>query len=100
MGANQFSSISHGRPDCLGQYQSPNIIQELRDYLGHDDARALRLCREHGPLLASVFGVRGDLVKAVERFAFVEALALLDAPQGNSSKISTAEQTQNKELQQ
>jgi two-component system sensor histidine kinase/response regulator len=79
---------------------SAQLIQELRDYLVHDDARALRLCREHGPLLASVFGARGDLMKAVERFAFVEALALLDAPQGNSSEISTAEQTQNKELQQ
>lgn len=79
---------------------SAQLIEELREYLVHDDARALSLCREHGPLLASVFGARGDLVKAVERFAFVEALALLDAQPGNSSKVSTAEQTQNKELQQ
>jgi two-component system sensor histidine kinase/response regulator len=79
---------------------SAQLIEELREYLVHDDARALSLCREHGPLLASVFGARGDLVKAVEQFAFVEALALLDAQPGNSSKISTAEQTQNKELQQ
>ena len=58
------------------------LVQELREYLLHDDARALRLCRDNGAALAAVLGVRFEAVKtAVERFDFVRALDLLDEQQ-------------------
>jgi two-component system sensor histidine kinase/response regulator len=55
------------------------LVQELREYLLHDDARTLRLCRDNGAALAAVLGARFEAVKtAVERFDFVSALDLLD----------------------
>ena len=62
------------------------LIEELRQYLVHDDARALRFCREHGVLLTEVLGAGHELIGAVERFDFSGALALLDASQMNPQK--------------
>jgi HPt (histidine-containing phosphotransfer) domain-containing protein len=60
------------------------LVQELREYLLHDDARTLRLCRDNGAALAAVLGVRFEAVKtAVERFDFVRALDLLDEQQAD-----------------
>jgi HPt (histidine-containing phosphotransfer) domain-containing protein len=76
------------------------LVNELREYLLHDDARTLRLCRDHDAELAAVLGARFEAVKtAVERFDFVGALKLLDEQQANlvdvldenSEKIPKAE---------
>jgi hypothetical protein len=61
----------------------------LREYLLHDDARTLRLCRDHGAALAAVLGARFEAIKtAVERFDFVGALGLLDKQQVNLDDVS------------
>lgn len=59
------------------------LIHELREYLVRDDARALRFCREYGATLNAALGIQDELVKAVERFDFAGALAVLDARQAN-----------------
>ena len=72
---------------------SAQLIQELREYLLHDDARALRLCREHCEALTTALGSSEELMKAVERFDFVKALALLDARQANPGDHEKVVQT-------
>jgi two-component system sensor histidine kinase/response regulator len=73
------------------------LVEELREYLIHDDARALRLCREHGVALAAVLGSADELVHAVERFDFVKALAALDKRQTNLDDGSTVVRKQKAE---
>ena len=73
------------------------LVEELREYLIHDDARALRLCREHGVALAAVLGSADELVHAVERFDFVKALAALDKQQTNLDDGSTVVRKQKAE---
>jgi len=64
------------------------LIQELREYLLHDDARTLRLCRDHGAALAAVLGPQFEPVRAaVERFDFAAALGLLDERQDDSDGV-------------